>query len=120
MTRDIRNVHRGQCQACGDCGAFISVSGRVLCDYCGCPPAQHENLEKDQNKKSHNKTESEITEVSVSSIEKDLALEILELEDEDDSETSDEGISQLDSSEDSINTSKSSQKSGYYYIEIGL
>ena len=51
MTRDIRNVHRGQCQACGDCEAFISVSGRVLCDYCGCPPAQHENLAR-ENKKS--------------------------------------------------------------------
>ena len=50
MTRDIRNVHRGQCQACGDCEAFISVSGRVLCDYCGCPPAQHENLATENKK----------------------------------------------------------------------
>ena len=55
MTRDIRNVHRGQCQACGDCEAFISVSGRVLCDYCGCPPAQHENLAR-ENKKSRGRS----------------------------------------------------------------
>ena len=44
MTRDIRNITRGQCQACGDCDGFISVNARVLCDYCGCPPAHHESL----------------------------------------------------------------------------
>ena len=31
---------------------FISVSGRVLCDYCGCPPARHENLVKKSRKNS--------------------------------------------------------------------
>ena len=76
MTRDIRNVTRGQCQTCGDCDGFISVTARVLCDYCGCPPAHHENL---VNKKPK--------------ADPDLGLEILELEDnteEDTTESSEE------------------------------
>jgi hypothetical protein len=46
MTRDIRNVLRGKCRACTECESFISVSGLVLCDYCGCPPVQHEKTEE--------------------------------------------------------------------------
>merc|ERR1712223_1007679 len=85
MTRDIRNVHRGQCQACGDCEAFISVSGRVLCDYCGCPPAQHENLAR-ENKKSRSSSSSNSTSKTAESSPTDLSevasLEISELEDD--------------------------------------
>ena len=79
MTRDIRNVARGQCQACGDCEGFISVNGRVLCDYCGCPPAQHENLVCKKPKSDPDIVKS--------------GLEILELEDnteEDTTESSEE------------------------------
>ena len=48
MSRDIRNIIRGRCQSCSSCSGFISVSGRVRCDYCGCPPAQHQQLEDQQ------------------------------------------------------------------------
>ena len=24
------------------------MSGRVLCDYCGCPPAKHERLQEEE------------------------------------------------------------------------
>jgi len=84
MTRDIRNVHRGQCQACGDCEAFISVSGRVLCDYCGCPPAQHENLAR-ENKKSRSSSSnstSKTAESSPTDLSEVASLEISELEDD--------------------------------------
>ena len=40
MSRDIHNRLRGSCLDCGECPSFISISGRVLCDYCGCPPAR--------------------------------------------------------------------------------
>jgi len=73
MTRDIRNVTRGQCQACGDCDGFISVNARVLCDYCGCPPAHHESLGCKKPKS-----------------DPDLGLEILELEDNTEEETTTE------------------------------
>ena len=48
LTRDIRNIFRGFCVTCGEvnCPGFISVSGRVLCDYCGCPPAKHKMIEE--------------------------------------------------------------------------
>ena len=48
MSRDIRNIIRGRCQSCSSCSAFMSVSGRVRCDYCGCPPAQHQQLDDQQ------------------------------------------------------------------------
>ncbi len=41
---DVLRVPRGRCHACEWCPKFISVSKRVLCDYCGCPPAKHLNL----------------------------------------------------------------------------
>lgn len=41
MSRDIQNCMRGACLTCGECPSYISVSGRILCDYCGCPPARH-------------------------------------------------------------------------------
>ena len=44
MAPDIRNVNRGRCQSCECCSNFISMSGLVLCDYCGCPPAKHLKL----------------------------------------------------------------------------
>ena len=45
MARDIRNVKRGSCNNCTSCTNYISLSGKVLCDYCGCPPAKHDQLE---------------------------------------------------------------------------
>jgi len=41
MYRDIRSVLRGNCLTC-TCPCFISLSGIIRCDYCGCPPAQHQ------------------------------------------------------------------------------
>ena len=127
MTRDIRNVHRGQCQACGDCEAFISVSGRVLCDYCGCPPAQHENLasrEQISSKKSKDSSNSaDLVTADVSSLEiQELDdVDIVDSEDEDHSSSEEaeaDEASSLDSSKASSITSStgsnSSQKSGYY------
>ena len=38
---DIAGYLRGQCLSCNECPAYICLSGRVLCDYCGCPPARH-------------------------------------------------------------------------------
>lgn len=46
MSRDIQNRLRGACLDCGECPSFISLSGRILCDYCGCPPARHERKEE--------------------------------------------------------------------------
>ena len=47
MPRDIRNVERGACiEGCRSCPNFLSVEpGRVLCDYCGCPPTKHELIQ---------------------------------------------------------------------------
>ena len=42
MSRDIHNFLRGQCLSCSECPSFICISGKVLCDYCGCPPAKHQ------------------------------------------------------------------------------
>lgn len=58
MARDIRNINRGCCESCKSCSNFISVSGRVLCDYCGCPPAQHQHLPDDVDKKSYKRSAS--------------------------------------------------------------
>jgi hypothetical protein len=38
MSLDIQNRVRGACLSCGECPAYLCVTGRVLCDYCGCPP----------------------------------------------------------------------------------
>ncbi len=48
---DVFRISRGECLTCGAnfCAAFISLSGRVLCDYCGCPPARHRRLEEEEN-----------------------------------------------------------------------
>ena len=48
MAPDIRNVNRGRCQSCESCNNFISLSGLILCDYCGCPPARHLRLPTEQ------------------------------------------------------------------------
>ena len=57
MSRDIRNIIRGRCQSCSSCSAFMSVSGRVRCDYCGCPPAQHQQLDDQQQQQEEQKQE---------------------------------------------------------------
>ena len=46
-SRDIRNVSRGRCLSCDECPKFVSLSGRVLCDYCGCPPARHQQVQEE-------------------------------------------------------------------------
>jgi len=48
MSLDIHNCLRGACLQCGECPSFISVSGRILCDYCGCPPARHERQDDER------------------------------------------------------------------------
>ena len=134
MTRDIRNVHRGQCQACGDCEAFISVSGRVLCDYCGCPPAQHENLarssEISSSKKSKDSTNSAAdlvtADVSLLEIQELDDVDIVDSQDEDHSSSEEAADEEVDSIASSLDSSKassiasstgsnSSQKSSGYY-----
>lgn len=123
MTRDIRNVHRGQCQACGDCEAFISVSGRVLCDYCGCPPAQHENLAREISKKSKDSNSADLVTADVSSLEIQELDDIVD-SDEDHSSSEEADNEEVDSLASSLDSSKassissstgsnSSQKSGY-------
>ena len=114
MTRDIRNVHRGQCQACGDCEAFISVSGRVLCDYCGCPPAQHENLARSEISNSSNKKSKDSSNSASDLVTADVStLEIQELDDVDivDSEDEDHSSSEeadADEVASSLDSSKAS------------
>ena len=46
MALDIQNVERGACvDGCRSCPNFLSVEpGRILCDYCGCPPTKHEKV----------------------------------------------------------------------------
>jgi len=44
---DIAGCLRGQCLSCSECPAYICLSGRVLCDYCGCPPARHQREEEE-------------------------------------------------------------------------
>jgi hypothetical protein len=69
MSLDIQNRVRGACLSCGECPAYLCVTGRVLCDYCGCPPARHqlerlpgpeeERLPKEQAKEESEKEEEE-------------------------------------------------------------
>ena len=59
MSRDIRNIIRGRCQSCSSCSAFMSVSGRVRCDYCGCPPAQHQQLDDQQQEEQRQQQQQE-------------------------------------------------------------
>ena len=59
MSRDIRNIIRGRCQSCSSCSAFMSVSGRVRCDYCGCPPAQHQQLDDQQQEEQQQQLKQE-------------------------------------------------------------
>jgi len=49
MSRDVLNILRGNCLSCTECPAFICLSGRVLCDYCGCPPAKHLRIEENKD-----------------------------------------------------------------------
>ena len=41
---DIYGIQRSSCTNCSECPQFISVSGHVLCAYCGCPPAKHDKV----------------------------------------------------------------------------
>ena len=41
---DIHGVQRSHCNNCSECPQFVSVSGHVLCAYCGCPPTKHEKV----------------------------------------------------------------------------
>ena len=41
---DALRVARGHCLSCEWCPRFLSPSKRILCDYCGCPPAKHHGL----------------------------------------------------------------------------
>ena len=50
MSRDIHNFLRGQCLSCSECPSFICISGKVLCDYCGCPPAKHQREQEDSER----------------------------------------------------------------------
>ena len=101
---------------------FISVSGRVLCDYCGCPPARHENLVKKSRKNSDADSAGETNLVEENNSQSDLSevssLEILELEDtteteEDESADSTKEEDSANSSTLSSTSSKKSKSSGY-------
>jgi hypothetical protein len=62
---DVLRVPRGHCLACEWCPEFISLSRRVICEYCGCPPAKHKNLEVTKSKvakRSSSGIESETSE----------------------------------------------------------
>lgn len=52
MTKDIRDIERGICLNCDSCQNYICISGRILCDYCGCPPARHQSVSNNQRSKS--------------------------------------------------------------------
>ena len=104
------------------------IIGRVLCDYCGCPPAQHENLAR-ENKKSRSSSSnstSKTAESSPTDLSEVSSLEILELEDdeaedsthgedsegeesEEEEQDQEDSVERLDSSKE---PSRSSQKSG--------
>jgi len=45
---DIAGCLRGRCFSCSECPAYICLSARVLCDYCGCPPARHQREEEEK------------------------------------------------------------------------
>jgi len=45
---DIAGCLRGRCLSCSECPAYICLSARVLCDYCGCPPARHQREEEEK------------------------------------------------------------------------
>ena len=47
---DALRVARGHCLSCEWCPRFLSPSKRILCDYCGCPPAKHQRLDNDNQK----------------------------------------------------------------------
>ena len=46
---DIHGVQRSHCNNCSECPQFVSVSGHVLCAYCGCPPTKHEKVSSLKN-----------------------------------------------------------------------
>ena len=93
------------------------MSGRVLCDYCGCPPARHENLVKKARTNSDGGADSPrdlLEENSQSDLSEVSSLEILELED-----TTEEDESAEATEEDSANSStfsiSSRKTSGYLF-----
>ena len=46
---DAMRVPRGHCLSCDWCPRFLSPSKRILCDYCGCPPAKHHRVDNDND-----------------------------------------------------------------------
>lgn len=73
MSRDIHNFLRGKCLACNECPSYICVSGKVLCDYCGCFPAKHqrETEEESSERSTRNQsTDSSIPTPSTSSLKR--------------------------------------------------
>jgi uncharacterized Zn finger protein (UPF0148 family) len=62
MSLDIQNRVRGACLSCGECPAYLCVTGRVLCDYCGCPPARHQlqqQADKEEEEEQDHEEEEE-------------------------------------------------------------
>jgi len=49
---DIHGVQRSHCNNCSECPQFVSVSGHVLCAYCGCPPTKHEKVDRKRGRES--------------------------------------------------------------------
>ena len=50
MGKDKRGVNRGSCQKC-DCKEYEVYDKRLLCDYCGHRPVDHEVLKDDERPK---------------------------------------------------------------------
>ena len=59
MSVDIQNRVRGECLSCGECPAYLCVTGRVLCDYCGCPPARHQLQEHEEREQEQQQEQEE-------------------------------------------------------------
>ena len=68
---DALRVARGHCLSCEWCPRFLSPSKRILCDYCGCPPAKHQRLDNDNqaenNKKGNSSKKIKLTDKASSS-----------------------------------------------------
>ena len=79
---DIYGIQRSSCTNCSECPQFISVSGHVLCAYCGCPPAKHDKVDRKRGRES----ESDKAEADSGSFDSDEASDF-------ETETSSSGVS---------------------------